>query len=144
MFTQLIELTQHYDISIKIEALYVSSKYSKFSGELQLQATNEVVKLFHKDKDEAHEPISVYFPALLSLIQQNTCLDVWNDITKVFKELIAHPNKLIAARAMEHTPIYIKYGVSNKLLDESSVTELLEWLSKLSYSFLVNLYNVFD
>jgi hypothetical protein len=109
---------------------------------LQLQATNEVVKLFHKDKDEAHDPISVYFPALLSLVQQNTCLDIWNDITKVYKELITHPNKLIATRAMGHAPIYIKYGFSNKMLDESSVTELLEWLSKQSFSFLVNLYKV--
>jgi hypothetical protein len=111
---------------------------------LQLQATNEVIKLFHKDKDEAHDPISIYFPALLSLVQQNTCLDVWNDITKVYRELIIHPNKLIAARAMEHTPMYIKYGESNKMLNESSVTELLEWLSMQSHSFLVNLYKVFD
>ena len=140
----MIELTQHYDLSIKIEALNVAAKYSKYSGELQLQATTEVTKLFHKDKDESHEPISLYFPSLLSLTQQNSCVDVWNDITKIFKELIVHPNKLIAARAMEHASVYIKYGLSNKMLDESSVTELIEWLSKQPYAFLINLYKVFD
>jgi response regulator RpfG family c-di-GMP phosphodiesterase len=120
----------------------VTSKYYKYSGELQLQATNEILKLFHKDKEESHEHVSTYFPFLIMQIQQNSCQDVWNDITKVYKELVSHPNKAIATRAMEHSHHYIRYGLSSKMLDEPSCTSLLEWLAKQSKLFYVHLYKV--
>jgi hypothetical protein len=121
----------------------VTSKYGKYSEELQLKATNEILKLFHKDKDESHEDISIYFPFLIMQVQQSSCQDVWNDISKVFKELITHPNKTIANRVMEHSHHYIRYGLSSKMLDEVSCATMLEWLSKQSKLFYIHLFKVY-
>ena len=107
-----------------------------------MQATTEILKLFHKDKDEAHEYISLYFPNLVTQVDQSACQDVWCDISKVYKELIMHQNKVIAARAMENCECYLRYGLASKLLDEGSCTAVLEWLAKQSKLFYVHLYKV--